>query len=131
MDQEAEYENFDEEPDLENIPQEQITVAPPLESAFSKYMREYRLLNSLLVSLVTILGFFVAMWNIVVYVAAAGEGDADFSDAGTAPAQQNQEKKEGSETYAAAKESSAKSSANFPHHRCFRHYTSRYERIGC
>ena len=93
MDQEAEYENFDEEPDLENIPQEQITVAPPLESAFSKYMREYRLLNSLLVSLVTILGFFVAMWNIVVYVAAAGEGDADFSDAGTAPAQQNQEKK--------------------------------------
>ena len=33
------------------------------------------------------------MWNIVVYVAAAGDGDADFSDAGTAPAQQNQEKK--------------------------------------
>ena len=40
-----------------------------------------------------IIGTFVAMWNIVVYVAAAGEGDADFSDAGTAPAQQNQEKK--------------------------------------
>ena len=33
------------------------------------------------------------MWNIVVYVAAAGEGDSDFFDAGTAPAQQNQEKK--------------------------------------
>ena len=33
------------------------------------------------------------MWNFVVYVAAAGEGDSDFSDAGTAPAQQNQEKK--------------------------------------
>ena len=93
MDQEAEYEDFDQEPDLDNLPQEQITVAPPLESAFSKYLREYRLLNSLLVSLVTILGFFVAMWNIVVYVAAAGEGDSDFSDAGTAPAQQNQEKK--------------------------------------
>ena len=29
----------------------------------------------------------------MVYVAAAGDGDADFSDAGTAPAQQNQEKK--------------------------------------
>ena len=58
MDQEAEYEDFDQEPDLDNLPQEQITVAPPLESAFSKYLREYRLLNSLLVSLVTILGFF-------------------------------------------------------------------------
>ena len=55
MDQEAEYEDFDQEPDLDNLPQEQITVAPPLESAFSKYLREYRLLNSLLVSLVTIL----------------------------------------------------------------------------
>jgi hypothetical protein len=93
MDQEADYENFEEEPSLEDIPLDQITVAPPLESAFAKYMREYRLLNSLLISLVMIIGVFVAMWNIVVYVASAGEGDADFSDAGTAPAQQNQEKK--------------------------------------
>ena len=54
---------------------------------------EYRLLNSLLVSLVTILDSLCAMWNIVVYVAAAGEGDADFSDAGTAPAQQTKRKK--------------------------------------
>ena len=30
--------------------------------------------------------------NIVVFVASAGEGDSDFSDAGTAPAQQQQEK---------------------------------------
>jgi hypothetical protein len=93
MDQEADYENFEEEPSIEDIPLDQITVAPPLESAFAKYMREYRLLNSLLISLVMIIGTFVAMWNIVVYVASAGEGDADFSDAGTAPAQQNQEKK--------------------------------------
>ena len=83
MDQEADYENFEEEPRLRKFPQDQITVAPPLESAFAKYLREYRLLNSLLISLVMILGTFVAMWNIVVYVAAAGEGDADFSDAGT------------------------------------------------
>ena len=39
-----------------------------------------------------ILIFFIAIWNIVVYVASGGEGDSDFSDAGT-PAQQNQEKK--------------------------------------
>ena len=93
MDQEAEYENFEEETSLEDFSEDQITVAPPLESPFSKYMREYRLLNSLLISLVTIIAFFIAMWNFVVYVAAAGEGDSDFSDAGTAPAQQNQEKK--------------------------------------
>ena len=93
MDQDAENENFEEEATIEDISEEQITVAPPLESAFSKYLREYRLLNSLLISLVMIIGVFVAMWNIVVFVAAAGDGDADFSDAGTAPAQQNQEKK--------------------------------------
>ena len=115
MDQEAEYEDFDQEPDLDNLPQEQITVAPPLESAFSKYLREYRLLNSLLVSLVTILGFFVAMWNIVVYVAAAGEGDSDFSDAGTAPAQQNQEKKKVVKLMQRQK-SPTKSSTNFSNH---------------
>ena len=93
MDQEADYENFEEEAGFEEISPDQITVAPPLEGAFSKYLREYRLLNSLLISLVMIVGTFVAMWNIVVYEAAAGDGDADFSDAGTAPAQQNQEKK--------------------------------------
>ena len=93
MDQEADYENFEEELDPGEYSEEQITVAPPLEGAFAKYLREYRLLNSLLISLITIIVFFVAMWNIVVYVAAAGEGDSDFSDAGTAPAQQNQEKK--------------------------------------
>ena len=93
MDQEADYENFEDESSLEDFSEDQITVAPPLESAFAKYLREYRLLNSLLLSLIMILGFFIAMWNIVVYVAAAGEGDSDFSDAGTAPAQQNQEKK--------------------------------------
>ena len=36
MDQEADYENFEEEPSIEDIPLDQITVAPPLESAFSK-----------------------------------------------------------------------------------------------
>ena len=36
MDQDADYENF-EEPNLEDFSEDQITVAPPLESAFAKY----------------------------------------------------------------------------------------------
>ena len=93
MDQEADHESFEEETNLDDFSEGDITVAPPLEGPFAKYLREYRLLNSLLISLIMILVFFIAIWNIVVYVAAAGEGDSDFSDAGTAPAQQNQEKK--------------------------------------
>ena len=48
MDQQAEY---PEEPiyEPEEVHEyEGATVAPPLESAFGKYLREYRLLNSLL-----------------------------------------------------------------------------------
>jgi len=116
MDQEADYENFEEEHDLGDYSEEQITVAPPLEGAFAKYLREYRLLNSLLISLITIIVFFVAMWNIVVYVAAAGEGDSDFSDAGTAPAQQNQEKKKSGKADATSEKSPTKSTANIPYH---------------
>ena len=94
MDQDNENENFEEEPEATEIfeSSDQVTVAPPLEGPIARYMREYRLLNSLLISLASILAFFVAMWNIVVYVAASGEGDSDFSDAGAAPAQQQQEK---------------------------------------
>ena len=33
MDQDAEYENFEEDPSIEDIPSDQITVVPPLESA--------------------------------------------------------------------------------------------------
>ncbi len=93
MDQEADYESFEDETNLDDFSEGDITVAPPLEGPFAKYLREYRLLNSLLISLIMILVFFIAIWNIVVYVASGGEGDSDFSDAGTAPAQQNQEKK--------------------------------------
>ena len=93
MDQEADYESFEDETNLGDFSEGDITVAPPLEGPFAKYLREYRLLNSLLISLIMILIFFIAIWNIVVYVASGGEGDSDFSDAGTAPAQQNQEKK--------------------------------------
>lgn len=70
-----------------------VTHAPPLESPFARYCREHRLLNSLLVSLAVILMLAAGLWNIVVWVAPAGDGDADFSDGGTAAVQQNQEKK--------------------------------------
>ena len=92
MDQQAEY---PEEPiyEPEEVQEyEGATVAPPLESAFGKYLREYRLLNSLLLSLLVMIVFFVAIWNFIIYVAIGGEGDSDFSDAGAAPAQQQQEK---------------------------------------
>ena len=74
MDNDNDYENYDEETeqteDFES--NDQVTVAPPLEGPIAKYMREYRLLNSLLISLASIIAVFVAMWNIVVYDAASG-----------------------------------------------------------
>ena len=95
MNQENDYENYEEQPEEfeEFESDDQVTVAPPLEGPIAKYMREYRLLNSLLISLASILAFFVAMWNIVVYVAASGEGDSDFSDAGAAPLSSNRRSK--------------------------------------
>lgn len=94
MDQQAEY---PEEPIYEPENEEELdyggtAVAPPLEGAFAKYLREYRLLNSLLVSLLLMIILFAALWSIVIYVAAGGEGDSDFSDGGAAPADQKQEK---------------------------------------
>ncbi|SVC53091.1 uncharacterized protein METZ01_LOCUS305945, partial [marine metagenome] len=52
MDQQAEYpEEPLYEPEEELEYEDSSVVAPPLESAFGKYLREYRLLNSLLMSL--------------------------------------------------------------------------------
>ena len=68
-----------------------VTEAPPAEGAFGKYLREYRLLNSLLLSLgiiVGIIGFMLA-WTIVVHVGE--EGDSDFGEAGPPAAQQQQQ----------------------------------------
>jgi hypothetical protein len=75
----------------ENSPQ--ISHAPSLESPFSKYLREYRLLNSLLISLFAVVCLFTLLWNIVVWVAPSGEPSSDFSDAGpnnSAPKKQEQ-----------------------------------------
>jgi hypothetical protein len=75
----------------ENSPQ--ISQTPSLESPFSKYLREYRLLNSLLISLFAVVCLFTLLWNIVVWVAPSGEPSSDFSDAGpnnSAPKKQEQ-----------------------------------------
>ena len=91
MDQESNYpEDFPVSP-LEEEPQEpDYTVAPPVETAFGRYLREFRLLNSLLISLFSVTLFLVLMWTLVIYVAGGGEGVADFADAGVAPLQQKQ-----------------------------------------
>ena len=93
MDEESEVE---EVPDSEEIVEEiqtHQTEVPPTEGAFGKYLREHRLLNSLLISLGTIVGIigFMLAWTIVVPVGE--EGGSDFGDAG-APAQQQQQEKQ-------------------------------------
>jgi hypothetical protein len=75
----------------ENSPE--ISHTPSLESPVSKYLREYRLLNSLLISLFAVVCLFTVLWNIVVWVAPSGEPSSDFSDAGpnnSAPKKQEQ-----------------------------------------
>ena len=71
-----------------------ILKAPSLESPFSKYLREYRLLNSLLISLFAVVCLFALLWNIVVWVDTGDSQGADFSDAGKSnAAPQKQEHK--------------------------------------
>ena len=96
MDEEAEHQEDSvyEEEDL-SLEEEQedvgpVAEVPPTEGAFGKYLREYRLLNSLLLSLgiiVGIIGFMLA-WTIVVEIGE--EGDSDFGEAGPPAAQQQQ-----------------------------------------
>jgi len=70
-----------------------ITEIPQSEGVFGRYMRENRLLNSLLVSLSMIVGIVGVMlaWTIVLPVGV--ETGSDFGDAG-APAQQQQQEKQ-------------------------------------
>jgi prenyltransferase beta subunit len=95
MDEETEnYEEpeYEEEADFNSDEEDApVSVVPPTEGAFGKYLREYRLLNSLLLSLgiiVGIIGFMLA-WTIVVHVGE--EGDSDFGEAGPPAAQQQQQ----------------------------------------
>ena len=91
MDEESEF--IDENEDIVDEIESDMTEVPPTEGALGKYLREYRLLNSLLLSLgiiVGIIGFMIA-WTIVVPV--GDDGGSDFGDAG-APAQQQQQEKQ-------------------------------------
>ena len=93
MDQEEVYPEENQTPQEEYLEEQQtVSVAPPLEGAFSKYMREYRLLNSLLVSLLMLTIIMASIWGMMMGLALSGEGNSDFSDGGTAPAAQKQEK---------------------------------------
>ena len=63
--QEYAEEQYQEEP--------AVTVAPPVEGAFSKYLREYRLLNSLLVSLLMLTVIMASIWGMMMGLELAGE----------------------------------------------------------
>jgi hypothetical protein len=76
--------------EIEPIP---VESDQPFEGAFGKYLREYRLLNSLLFSLLFLVILFAALWNLILWVAPDGESGSDFSDAGkqaNAPKKQEQ-----------------------------------------
>jgi len=91
MDQEAQSPEESHVTTLEDQEREPAYVVTPLiESAFGRYLREYRLLNSLLIALFSVTIFLILIWGLVVYVAGGGEGTADFADAGVAPLQQKQ-----------------------------------------
>ncbi|MDC3335439.1 terpene cyclase/mutase family protein [Opitutales bacterium] len=93
MEQEEIYPEENQIPEQEFNPEfDSVTVAPPLEGAFSKYMREYRLLNSLLISLFMMTILMASIWGMMMGIALGGEGSSDFSDGGAPPAAQKQEK---------------------------------------
>jgi hypothetical protein len=93
MDEESEVEEVSIPEEIVEETQAHQTEVPPVEGAFGKYLREYRLLNSLLISLGTIVGIigFMLAWTIIVPVGE--ESGSDFGDAG-APAQQQQQEKQ-------------------------------------
>jgi hypothetical protein len=125
MDQEEIYSEKNNSADGEHIQEHQsVTIAPPIEGAFSKYMREYRLLNSLLVSLLFLTVIMASIWGMMMGIALSGEGNSDFSDGGTAPAAQKQEKQKVVKLMQRQKKSTAHYSTNFSYHRNFRHYPS-------
>lgn len=53
-----------------------------MEGYVAKYMREQRLLNSLLISVFIVTLLFALLWNIVIWIAPVGEAESDFTDAG-------------------------------------------------
>jgi hypothetical protein len=77
MDQPAGIELVEEVVDSEEVSSEALHIETPLQ----KYMREYRLLNSMLISLFLMVLFLVCFWNLIIWTAPEGDGMSDFSDA--------------------------------------------------
>jgi len=78
--------------ELENVEDESLTVNS-VESPLSKYLRKYRLLNSLLLALFFMVGTFAVLWNIMMGIPLTDDMSSDFSDGGkptSAPKQQRQ-----------------------------------------
>ena len=71
----------------------QINFVPRPEGALGKYMRENRLLNSLLVALALIVGIVGTMLAWTIVLPMGQESGSDFGDAGS-PAQQQQQEKQ-------------------------------------
>jgi hypothetical protein len=85
---------MDDTSEIEQLEPEVIQSSVPLESGFGKYLREYRLLNSLLLSLFFVVFLFVGLWGIIIWEAPAGDQGSDFADPGKQPsASKKQEQK--------------------------------------
>ena len=73
--------------------QVQFLETAPLENTFSRYLRTYRLLNSLLLALFFMVLTFSVFWNMMMGLPLSDDAGSDFSDAGqpsTAPKKQEQ-----------------------------------------
>ncbi len=75
------------------IPPIELQQTAPLESPFSKYLRNYRLLNSLLLALFCMVLTFSIFWNMMMGIPLSDDAGSDFADAGqptAAPKKQEQ-----------------------------------------
>ena len=57
-------------------------------------MREYRLLNSMLIALIIMLILFWAIWDLILFASGGSPEGTDFADAGSSPPTQQQKKKQ-------------------------------------
>ena len=64
------------------------------ETAFQKYWRENRLLNSMLMALLLLLILFGVLWNLIIYQRIGIDAGTDFTDAGQQISQQKQKKQQ-------------------------------------
>ena len=127
MNQENDYENYEEQPEEfeEFESDDQVTVGSPGRPDRQVQERVW-LLNSLLISLASILAFFVAMWNIVVYVRQRRRGFGLFR-CRPLPLSSNRRSK-GRETDATPAKGPTQIPTDFPNHRDIRHHLARHER---